>query len=75
MMGGGGGGGGEGGGKRGSKLKEGVEEGRDGSKQQERLRKVLGMEKEGAKSRYGARREWRKDGCMRQREEKEGGIG
>ena len=31
-----------------------------------------GREEEG---RYGARREWRKEGCMRQREEKEGGIG
>ena len=31
--------------------------------------------KEGGNRRYGARREWRKEGCMRQREEKEGGIG
>ena len=31
--------------------------------------------KEGGKRRYGARREWRKEGCMRQREEKEDGTG
>ena len=31
--------------------------------------------KERGKRRYVARMEWRKEGCMRQREEKEGGIG
>ena len=43
------------------------------------MREVLGTEgwdkrKEGGKRRYGARREWRKEGCMRQRGEKEGGY-